>query len=52
MVEVDIRATEVRTMEALLGRIKAAADKAARRVWSAGYDHFELDLKRHPCARN
>lgn len=50
MLDVDVRATEVRTMEALLGRIKAAADKAAPGEWvvGRGYDHFELDLKRHP----
>ncbi|BBK41954.1 amidohydrolase [Allostella vacuolata] len=50
MVEVDIRATEVRTMEALLGRIKAAADQARPGEWvvGRGYDHFEFDLKRHP----
>ena len=50
MVEVDVRASEVRTMEGLLGRIRARVQKAPPGEWvvGRGYDHFELDLKRHP----
>ncbi|MGE0719584.1 MAG: amidohydrolase [Alphaproteobacteria bacterium] len=50
MVEVDVRASEVRTLEALLGRIRAQVAKAAPGEWvvGRGYDHFELDVKRHP----
>ncbi|MBX9910479.1 MAG: amidohydrolase [Beijerinckiaceae bacterium] len=50
MKELDIRPRFVRTLDGLLDMIKAAAAKAKPGEWilARGYDHFELDVKRHP----
>jgi len=50
MVDVGLRASEVKTLDALLARIRAKADSLAPGEWvvGRGYDHFELDVKRHP----
>ena len=48
--EIDLRATEVRTLAELLRRVRARAAGAAPGAWILGgrYDHFELDVRRHP----
>jgi predicted amidohydrolase YtcJ len=48
--EINLRADEVRTLEELLRRVKARADATEPGTWIVGgrYDHFELDVKRHP----
>ena len=50
MLQVNLRAEEVRTLDELLSRIRAAAGKAPKGAWviGRGYDHNELDVKRHP----
>lgn len=50
MRELDIRPRFVRTLDGLLAMIAAAAAKAKPGEWilARGYDHFELDVKRHP----
>jgi hypothetical protein len=50
MKELDIRPRFVRTLDGLLDMIAAAAAKAKPGDWilARGYDHFELDVKRHP----
>lgn len=50
MKELDIRPRFVRTLDGLLDMIAAAAAKAKPGEWilARGYDHFELDVKRHP----
>lgn len=50
MKELDIRPRFVRTLDGLLEMITAAAAKAKPGEWilARGYDHFELDVKRHP----
>ena len=50
--EVDLRPAEVTTLEELLRRIEARAAAAAPGAWIFGgrYDHFHLDVKRHPLA--
>lgn len=50
MKELDIRPRFVRTLDGLLEMISAAAAKAEPGEWilARGYDHFELDVKRHP----
>ncbi|CAN5322968.1 amidohydrolase [soil metagenome] len=50
MKELDIRPRFVRTLEGLLEMIAQAAAKAKPGEWilARGYDHFELDVKRHP----
>lgn len=50
MKELDIRPRFVRTLDGLLDMIAAAAAKARPGEWilARGYDHFELDVKRHP----
>jgi hypothetical protein len=50
MLNVNLRAEEVRTLDELLDRIRTAAKKAPRGTWvlGRGYDHAELDVGRHP----
>lgn len=50
MKELDIRPRFVRTLDGLLEMIAQAAAKARPGEWilARGYDHFELDVKRHP----
>jgi hypothetical protein len=50
MKELDIRPRFVRTLDGLLDMVAAAAAKAKPGDWilARGYDHFELDVKRHP----
>ena len=50
MRELDIRPRFVRTLDGLLEMIAQAAAKAKPGEWilARGYDHFELDVKRHP----
>jgi predicted amidohydrolase YtcJ len=52
MAHVNLRAEEVRTLDDLLGRIRAAAAAAPKGAWvrGRGYDHGELDVGRHPTA--
>lgn len=48
--EVNLRGDEVKTLDELLRRVKARVDRARPGEWIIGgrYDHFELDVKRHP----
>ncbi len=50
MAELDIRPRFVRTLDGLLQMIAERAAKAKPGEWilARGYDHFELDVKRHP----
>ncbi len=50
MKELDIRPRFVRTLDGLLEMVAQAAAKAKPGEWilARGYDHFELDVKRHP----
>lgn len=50
MLHVNVRPEQVRTLDELLGRIRAAAAAAPRGNWvlARGYDHNELDVRRHP----
>ncbi len=50
--QVNLRAEEVRTLDELLRRVRAAARAAAPGAWvlGRGYDHAELDIGRHPTA--
>jgi predicted amidohydrolase YtcJ len=50
--QVNLRAEEVTTLDALLGRVRAAAAAAPRGAWvlGRGYDHGALDVGRHPTA--
>ena len=50
MAEVDLRPRAAPTLEALLGalRERAAITPAGDWVSGRGYDHFQLDVKRHP----
>ena len=52
MTYVNLRPEEVTTLDALLARIAAAAQAAPRGSWvlGRGYDHNELDVRRHPTA--
>src|SRR5439155_17698097 len=52
MAQVNLRAEEVRTLDELLARVRAAAEAAPRGGWvlARGYDHNELDVARHPTA--
>jgi predicted amidohydrolase YtcJ len=49
---VNLRAEEVRTLDEVLRRIRAAAQAAPKGAWvlGRGYDHAELDIGRHPTA--
>jgi predicted amidohydrolase YtcJ len=48
--EIDLRAGEVRTLAELLRRVRARAAATPAGAWIVGgrYDHFELDVRRHP----
>ena len=50
MKHVNLRAEQVTTLDELLARVRAAARAAPKDAWvlARGYDHFELDVKRHP----
>lgn len=50
MAELDIRPRFVRTLDGLLQMIaeRAANAKPGEWILARGYDHFELDVKRHP----
>jgi predicted amidohydrolase YtcJ len=52
LMEVALQPSEVRTLAALQARIKARAESAAPGEWVIGrrYDHFHLDIGRHPVA--
>jgi predicted amidohydrolase YtcJ len=49
---VSLRAEEVRSLDEVLRRIRAAAQAAPKGAWvlGRGYDHAELDIARHPTA--
>ena len=48
--EIDLRAEVISTMVELLTRVRAKAAELGPGEWIVGgrYDHFELDLGRHP----
>ena len=50
MADVDVRPRFARTLDDLLGKIRAKAATLAPGEWvmARGYDQFELDVKRHP----
>ncbi|MCP4045993.1 MAG: amidohydrolase [Gammaproteobacteria bacterium] len=50
MSEVDLKPETVSTLDALLAAVKAQVDKSAPGEWVFGgrYDHFHLDIGRHP----
>ena len=50
MLNVNLRAEEVRTLDELLARISNAAKRTPKGQWvlGRGYDHAELDVNRHP----
>ncbi|TQF80246.1 amidohydrolase [Elioraea sp. Yellowstone] len=50
--QVNLRAEEVRTLDEALRRVAAAARAAPKGAWvlGRGYDHFVLDIGRHPTA--
>lgn len=50
MLNVNLRPEEVRTLDELLSRIKAAAQRVPKGQWvlGRGYDHDVLDVGRHP----
>lgn len=50
MADVDVRPRYARTLDDLLAAVKAKADSLPPGEWvfARGYDHFELDVKRHP----
>ncbi|MFC3125656.1 amidohydrolase [Pseudoroseomonas globiformis] len=50
--QVNLRAEEVRTLDEVLNRLKAAARNTPKGEWilGRGYDHGELDIRRHPLA--
>ena len=52
MTYVNLRPEHVTTLDGLLARIAAAAKAAPRGAWvlGRGYDHNELDVRRHPTA--
>jgi predicted amidohydrolase YtcJ len=52
LAQVNLRAEEVRTLDEVLRRIRAAAQAAPKGAWvlGRGYDHAELDVGRHPTA--
>jgi hypothetical protein len=49
---VNLRAEQVRSLDEVLRRIRAAAREAPKGAWvlGRGYDHAELDVGRHPTA--
>ncbi|HZH47912.1 MAG TPA: amidohydrolase family protein, partial [Roseococcus sp.] len=52
LAQVSLRASQVRTLDALLDRMRAAAASAPRGEWvlGEGYDHAALNIGRHPSA--
>ena len=52
MRHVNLRAEQVRTLDELLRRVADAARAAPKGAWvlGRGYDHNELDVRRHPTA--
>ncbi|MDP6346489.1 MAG: amidohydrolase [Alphaproteobacteria bacterium] len=50
LLEVDLRADEVRALDELLRRIRQRAETIGPGQWVVGgrYDHFQLDVGRHP----
>ncbi|WP_043339863.1 amidohydrolase [Belnapia moabensis] len=52
LAQVNLRAEEVRSLDEVLGRIRAAAQTAPKGAWvlGRGYDHSALDVGRHPTA--
>jgi hypothetical protein len=48
--EIDLRSGEVRTLAELLRRVRERAAATPAGAWIVGgrYDHFELDVRRHP----
>jgi predicted amidohydrolase YtcJ len=50
LTQVNLRAEEVRSLDAALGRIRDAAAAAPKGAWviGRGYDHTALDINRHP----
>jgi hypothetical protein len=52
LAQVNLRAEEVRSLDEVLRRIRAAAKDAPKGAWilGRGYDHGELDVGRHPTA--
>ncbi|MDJ0387057.1 amidohydrolase [Roseomonas sp. E05] len=52
LAQVNLRAEEVRSLDEVLKRIAAAARNTPKGQWilGRGYDHGELDIRRHPLA--
>jgi predicted amidohydrolase YtcJ len=52
LAQVNLRAEEVRSLDEVLKRVRAAAASAPKGAWilGRGYDHAELDIGRHPTA--
>jgi predicted amidohydrolase YtcJ len=52
LTQVNLRAEEVRTLDEVLRRLKSAASATPKGQWilGRGYDHGELDIRRHPLA--
>lgn len=52
LTQVNLRAEQTRSLDAALGRLRAAAQAAPRGAWiiGRGYDHSALDIGRHPTA--
>ncbi|SDD39633.1 amidohydrolase [Belnapia rosea] len=50
LTQVNLRAEEVRSLDEVLGRIRAAARAVPKGAWvvGRGYDHSALDVGRHP----
>ncbi|WP_147108069.1 amidohydrolase [Tateyamaria sp. syn59] len=50
MAEMDLRPSEVQTLEGLLDVVRAQAASTPKDEWliGRGYDHFKLDVGRHP----
>lgn len=48
--EVNLKREDIRTVDDVLAAIKAKVDEVGPGQWvfGRGYDHFELDVKRHP----
>ena len=50
MIELDLRPAKAATLDALLASVREAARSARPGAWilARGYDHFKLDVGRHP----
>jgi predicted amidohydrolase YtcJ len=50
LLEVDLRGDEVKTLDELLRRIRERVERTKPGEWVIGgrYDHYQLDVKRHP----